>query len=165
MSRAVFFAVPLALLVAAYLLSDDPYGKHADTGTSHSICLKYESMGLYDKAEMFCREALEQNPQDTDVMTSLGTVLQLKGEYDKAMDLYEFALRIDPENTTALRSLIFAYNRQVRFSESRPSLNLSVKLPTSVEKKGKYDKHREVTNFINLYSQPLDSNPYRYPWK
>ena len=52
-----------------------------------------------------CRRALEERPNDLDIMTNLAIVLQFSGRYDEARAQYEHALSIVPDHLNALFNL------------------------------------------------------------
>lgn len=63
-----------------------------------------------DKAIAYLREWLEEYPEDSKAMLSLGIGLQTMGNNSGAISAYEKALESDPENPVALNNLALLYS-------------------------------------------------------
>jgi len=53
----------------------------------------------YEKAIKFYDKALEFEPEDIELLTSLGLAYESNGEYEKAIQMYQKAYDLDPENS------------------------------------------------------------------
>lgn len=65
----------------------------------------YSSQHQFEKAKAIIENLLEQNPEDVDLLYSLGGIYYEAQEYDKAVEVFEKILSIDPNNVDALNSL------------------------------------------------------------
>lgn len=77
----------------------------------------HRSLGGQDKAEIFCRRALERNPQSIPALLRLADMLVAAGRTDEASVRLRQVLEVDPHNREALARLMEALQKSCRLRE------------------------------------------------
>ena len=80
--------------------------------------LNYEIQD-YDKAIKFYSQALECEPDDVDILTSLGLAYICKSEYRKAIQLYKKALEIEIDDPLIWDNLGIAYEYNQEYEKAK----------------------------------------------
>ena len=89
----------------------------------YAIGYEYHSLEQFDKAILYYRMALEDNPQDTEVWSALGDLYRTTDRLEEAIEMYEYVLAIDPTHLWANMHLANSYYDLDRFQEAIDSLN------------------------------------------
>jgi len=82
-----------------------------------TLCGVYRSLGYQDKAETFCRRALEHNPQSVPALMCLADMLVAAGRTDEASLRLRQLLEVDPRNLEARARLMEALQRSCRVKD------------------------------------------------
>ena len=82
-------------------------------------CKTYISAGDIEKAEIFCRKAIEINPQNPNAYSLLGVIFGIKGLYKESIAYFEKAINIDPKYVGAYGDLGVTYIRMHNFDEAK----------------------------------------------
>ncbi len=85
--------------------SDDVWQKHMYLGEVYAVLTEMP------KSINHFKKALELNPSNTDIYSSLGLVSVMVGDYLKAKEIFEAGIKLEPLNTDLLKNLALLYMR------------------------------------------------------
>ncbi len=115
----------------------------------------------YDEAIKTFKEALLQEPDNTDILIRIGLSHRYKEEYDEAIDYYNKALEIEPDNKTALNNVGYAYECKeevdkaidyyVKSLELDPAYELPLVNLTTI-----YNNREEYQKSVDLLKRALE---------
>jgi predicted O-linked N-acetylglucosamine transferase (SPINDLY family) len=82
-----------------------------------TLAAVHRSLGHNDKAEVFCRRALDLGPQSVRALMRLADILAAEGRTDEASLHLRQLLKVEPGNLEALARLMEALQRSCRLAE------------------------------------------------
>jgi tetratricopeptide (TPR) repeat protein len=125
--RAEQFKEAIGAYDAAFALMPDLASKNWPLLYSRAIAL--DSIGEYDRAEADFRRALEQNPNQPDVLNYLGYSLVDRGQkLEEALGMIERAVALQPTSGPIVDSLAWALFRLGRFGEALAPMERAAEL-------------------------------------
>ncbi len=99
------FEEALELLENTTEKTDDLWEKHMYYGEVYAV------LDDLDKSIKHLKKALELNPTNPDIYSSLGLVSVMVGDYLKAREIFEAGIKLQPLNTDLLKNLALLYTR------------------------------------------------------
>ena len=89
-------------------------------------CLSSDSQGIIDKLNSLIKEKkLEENPNDADITSNLGAIMQKQGKMDEALTYYRKAEYINPSNINTRLNVGTLYQQKGDYTSHATELNLS----------------------------------------
>ncbi len=99
------FDLSLEILEETTAVSDEMWEKHLYLGEN------YAARGDMSKAISSLKRAIELNPSNPEIYSSLGLVSVMVGDYLKAKEFFETGIKLEPLNTDLLKNLALLYMR------------------------------------------------------
>ncbi|MEE9168040.1 MAG: tetratricopeptide repeat protein [Candidatus Neomarinimicrobiota bacterium] len=77
--------------------------------TYKSLVFAYIQVGDSDRVETTLEQALERNPEDSDLLVTAGNTFRESGDLERAVEMLEKAVRVDPGDSRSARALADTY--------------------------------------------------------
>lgn len=113
-------------------------------------------LGWLDDAIMMLTGALNQNPQDTEVLISLGIISMQVSRPDEARTFFRKALDIDPANS-AVREELAKLDGPVSAAEYRGDLNVSAQTPPPYATTTPYEPPQSTASLYQKANEAIAS--------
>ncbi len=78
---------------------------HGDIQDAVELAKFYIVSGQYSRAEELLNKTLQNSPQNTEALFTLGILYELTNELDRAIETFRNVLEVDPENEEAEQHL------------------------------------------------------------
>ncbi len=117
-----------------------------------------------DRAEQAYRKALEYNPQNSDALNGIGSVLGRRGRVEEAILYFKQALEIDPNNIEAYHNMGLALTNQDRLDEAlqyyRRALEVDPEHANTLCNMGLIlSQQGKIYEAVEHYKQAIKANP------
>lgn len=121
----------------------------------------------YKRAIDYYQRGLELNPDDIDMLNSLGMAYYSSGQYQQAINTYKKAVDIDPENPDIFGRLAAAYTRAGSNEEAiaayKKAIDIGSKNPdTLLGLAGLYNSMGKAQEAADYYKKAVELNPNAY---
>lgn len=106
----------------------------------------------WDRAASYYQQALDEKPQDTNALKSLGLALFEMREYQQSLEYYQKAAQIDPEDPVPVEKMVLITKR---LGNRKKAANLALKAAEL------YLHNEDIQKAIDNWNRALEIDPFK----